>query len=198
MDNLSSIPYAAVGAAARAARSIGNRVDDVRREVSSTADGFLSRSAAEGRKVVAKVPTAARLLGAANASAQPVTDVVGIDARIGAKLKRAGVSSVTDLWTHAGDRKGRSDLSGVTGIPADSLEGWAKRADLMRVKDIGPRYAALLESAGVTSLKQLRRRSAGSLHEALLEANRKGKIVESVPPEATVADWIEKAGLIAD
>lgn len=197
MNKLSTIPYAAVGAATRAARTIGDRLEGARRDVITRTDEFLTESADEGRAAIAKVPGAAKLLGATNSASQPVTDIVGVDARAGAKLRRAGVSTVADMWTHAGDRAGRTDLSGVTGISADRLADWAKKADLMRVKSIGPRYAALLDAAGVTSLKQLRRRSAESLHEALVEANRSAKVVEVIPGIDEIAEWIEKADLIA-
>ncbi|MGA7271033.1 MAG: DUF4332 domain-containing protein, partial [Acidimicrobiia bacterium] len=109
----------------------------------------------------------------------------------------AGVNTVQDMWAQAGDRTGRSDLSGITGIGADQLSDWARKADLMRVKAIGPRYAALLEAAGVSSLKQLRRRSAESLHESLIEANRTAKVVENIPGLSEIEDWITKADLIA-
>lgn len=197
MTRLSAIPYAAIGAASQAARTIGDRVEDVQRVVRARADRFIADSAQEGQAVVSRVPGAAQVLGAANTASQPVTDIVGVDARIGAKLRRAGITTVGDMWSHAGDRTGRSDLAGITGIPADRLADYAKKADLMRVKSIGPRYAALLEAAGVTSLKQLRRRSAESLHETLAEVNRSKKIVDTTPTVNEIATWIERATLIA-
>lgn len=197
MPKLTTLPYAAVGAATKVARTVGERVDSVRREARTVAGSFLAESTREGRQVVARMPGAARLLGAGDAGDQPVTDIVGVDARAGSKLRRAGVATVSDMWTHAGDRPGRSELSGATGIEADRLADWAHKADLMRVKAIGPRYAALLEAAGVTSLKQLRRRSPESLHEALVEANRSAKVVDAVPGVGQIEDWIDKANLIA-
>lgn len=196
MSKITTIPYAAVGAATKAVRTIGDRIETVRHDVKVATDEFISQSAEEGKTVVAKVPGAARLLGAMNTADQPVTDIVGVDARVGSKLRRAGVATVSDMWTHAGDRTGRSELAGATGISAERLADWARKADLMRVKSIGPRYAALLEAAGVSSLKQLRRRSPESLHEALVEANRTTKVVEVVPGLDEVAEWVEKAQLI--
>lgn len=197
MNKLTSLPLAAVGVTAQAVRTAGDRLDTARKNATTKADAFLADSITEGRAVVSRIPGAASLLGATNSADQPVTDVVGVDARAGAKLRRAGITTVSDLWTHAGDRTGRSDISGTTGISADRLEEWAKRADLMRVKAIGPAYANLLEAAGVTSLKQLRRRSAASLHESLVEINAKSKIVDTVPGLDEIKVWIERADLIA-
>jgi hypothetical protein len=197
MTKLSAIPYAAIGAASQAARTIGDRVENTQRDVRTRADRFITRSAEEGRGVLSRVPGASQVLGAASAAGQPVTDIVGVDARTGAKLRRAGISTVGDMWSHAGDRTGRADLAGITGIPTDRLADYAKKADLMRVKSIGPRHAALLEAAGVTSLKQLRRRTAESLHETLAEVNRSKKVVETLPTVDEIAAWIEGASLIA-
>lgn len=197
MTKLTTIPFAAVGVASKAARTIGDRFEDIRRDVMTVTDEFITHSAEEGRTALAKVPGAARLLGATNTASQPVTDIVGVDARTGAKLRRAGIATVGDMWSHAGDRTGRSEVAGTTGISADRLAEFAKKADLMRVKSIGPRYAALLEAAGVSSLKQLRRRSAESLHEALIETNRTAKVVDVIPGVEEIAEWIEKADLIA-
>lgn len=197
MTKFTHYSYAAVGAAAKTARTIGERFDGVRRDVTSATETFISQSTDEGRAVISKIPGSARLLGAANSADQPVTDIVGVDARSAAKLRRVGVTSVSDMWSRGGDRTGRTELSGTTGIDGDRLADWAKKADLMRVKSIGPRYAALLDAAGVTSLKQLRRRSAESLHDSLVEANRASKVVDTVPGVDEIAQWIEKADLIA-
>jgi predicted flap endonuclease-1-like 5' DNA nuclease len=132
-----------------------------------------------------------------DARTHPVTDIVGIDPRQAAKLRMGGVETVADMWAHAGDRAGRSELAGTTGISVERLAEWAKRADLMRVEAIGPRSAALLEAAGVTSLRQLRHRSAEALHEALIQVNGKAKVVESPPSLDEVVGWIEQADAIA-
>lgn len=131
--------------------------------------------------------------GAAPGSARPITDLVGVDAGATSALKTAGVETVSDLWAHAGDRSGRGTLSGTTGIPMDRLAEWARRADLMRVGEIGPRHAVLLEAAGVTSLRLLRLRSSRSLHSRLVEVNRTAKVVEVVPTVETIARWIRLA-----
>lgn len=196
MTRLTTIPYAAVGVGAKAARTIGDRLEDVRRDVADATVHFIDASADEGRGVIAKVPGTARLFGATGADSTPITEVAGVDARTAAMLRRVGVSTVSDMWAQAGDRTGRSDLSGSTGISVDRLAEWAKQADLMRVKSIGPGYAALLEAAGVTSLRQLRRRRAESLRAQLEEANRSAKIVDTVPGASVIAGWIEKAALI--
>ncbi|CAN5773997.1 hypothetical protein BH23ACT5_BH23ACT5_03040 [soil metagenome] len=186
MSKLTTLPYAAVGMAAKTARTVNARVE-----------AFISQSTDEGRRTVSRIPGGTRLMGATNADSRPVTDIIGIDSRTGSKLRDAEVGTVADLLAHAGDRSGRAALSGRTGIDTDRLSAWATHADLMRVKSIGPRYAALLDAAGVTSLKQLRRRNAASLHETLESANRSSKVVETLPGVDELAEWIERARLIS-
>ncbi|MGA7270040.1 MAG: hypothetical protein WB239_03105, partial [Acidimicrobiia bacterium] len=98
MTRLSTLPLAAVGAASQAVRQIGHRVEDARRELTEATESFINTSAEEGRHVLARVPGAAKLLGAANMASQPVTDIVGVDSRAAAKLRRAGVNTVQDMW----------------------------------------------------------------------------------------------------
>jgi predicted flap endonuclease-1-like 5' DNA nuclease len=186
MSKLTTLPYAAVGVAAKTVRTVNTRFGD-----------FISQSADEGRRAVSRIPGSTRLLGATNASSRPVTDIIGVNARTATKLNSAGVNTVADMWAHGGDRSGRATLSGRTGIDADQLSIWARHADLMRVKAIGPRYAALLDVAGVTSLKQLRRRNAEALHDLLESTNRTAKVVETLPGIDEISEWIERASLIA-
>ncbi len=186
MSKLTTLPYAAVGVAAKTARTVNTRLDE-----------FIAQSADEGRRAVSRIPGGTRLVGATNTASRPVTDVIGIDARTGSKLKEAGVNTVADLWAHAGDRTGRSELSARTAIDTDRLSTWARHADLMQVKAIGPRYAALLDLAGVASLKQLRRRNPETLREALDSTNRTAKVVETLPGIDEISEWIEKASLIS-
>lgn len=193
MSNVKHLPTAALGAAAEATRKAAEKLDTIKSE---RIDPLIEESAEEGRKVVGRIPGAARVLGAADQDPDSIAEMPGIGRREVTRLRSAGIRTVEDLWMHAGDRAGRQDLAGLTGIDEQRLATWAKRADLMQVKAIGPRYAALLDLAGVSSLKQLRRRNPASLRTSLEEANRTHRVVSRLPGEEELADWIEKADLI--
>ena len=64
-----------------------------------------------------------------------------------------------------------------TGISSPKLLHWARRAELMKIKDLGRDYADLLEAVGVESVSELRRRNPESLHESMTKNNIKAKIV---------------------
>ena len=78
-----------------------------------------------------------------------------------------------------------------TGISSPKLLHWARRAELMKIKDLGRDYADLLEAVGVESVSELRRRNPESLHESMQKINIKARIVERMPSIKRVNRWIE-------
>lgn len=61
--------------------------------------------------------------------------------------------------------------------------------DLARIKGIGPKYAEMLKSIGVDSVKELRHRNAEHLKEMI--ETRHGKVIGLSVAEC--AGWIEEA-----
>ena len=68
---------------------------------------------------------------------------------------------------------------------------WAKRAELMKIKNLGRDYADLLEAVGVESVADLKRRNPESLHEMMHNANQATKIVDRMPSLKRVTNWID-------
>ncbi len=108
-------------------------------------------------------------------------------------LRRARVKTTGTFLQIAATRSGRALLSKETGISSPKLLHWAKRAELMRVKNLGRDYADLLESVGVESVAELKRRNATSLCEAMIKMNTKTNIVNRIPSEKRVNGWIQEA-----
>ena len=111
-------------------------------------------------------------------------------------LRRARVKTTGTFLQIAATRSGRALLSKETGISSPKLLHWAKRAELMKIKDLGKDYADLLEAVGVESVSELRRRNPESLHELMQKINIKAKIVERMPSIKRVNRWIEESQLI--
>jgi hypothetical protein len=63
----------------------------------------------------------------------------------------------------------------------------------MRVRGIGPEYSDLLEEAGVDSIRGLRNRNPGRLHEAFRETNASKMLVRRPPSGKQVAGWVTQA-----
>jgi predicted flap endonuclease-1-like 5' DNA nuclease len=65
--------------------------------------------------------------------------------------------------------------------------------DLAKLKGIGPKYAEMLKSIGVDSIKELRHRNAASLKEMI--ESRHGKVIGLSENECKT--WIEEAKAFA-
>ena len=65
--------------------------------------------------------------------------------------------------------------------------------DLAKLKGIGPKYAEMLKSIGVDSIKELRHRNAASLKEMI--ESRHGKVIGL--SEGECKTWIEEAKAFA-
>ena len=106
------------------------------------------------------------------------------------KLRRARVRTTVTFLQIASTRSGRALLTTETGITSPKLLHWAKRAELMKIKNLGRDYADLLEAVGVESVADLKRRNPESLHEMMQNANQVKKIVDRMPSLKRVTNWI--------
>tara|TARA_B100000609_G_scaffold55940_1_gene43507 strand:- start:9 stop:413 length:405 start_codon:yes stop_codon:yes gene_type:complete len=107
------------------------------------------------------------------------------------KLRRARVRTTVTFLQIASTRSGRALLTKETGITSPKLLHWAKRAELMKIKNLGRDYADLLEAVGVESVADLKRRNPESLHEMMQNANQVKKIVDRMPSLKRVTKWID-------
>ena len=67
------------------------------------------------------------------------------------------------------------------------------KADLFRIKGVGPQFSELLEAAGVDTVKELRNRNAENLYAKLVEVQAEKKITRAVPALKQVSNFIEQA-----
>ena len=107
------------------------------------------------------------------------------------KLRRARVRTTVTFLQIASTRSGRALLTKETGITSPKLLHWAKRAELMKIKNLGKDYADLLEAVGVESVSDLKRRTPESLHEMMNGINKRKKIVDRMPSLKRVTRWID-------
>ncbi len=108
------------------------------------------------------------------------------------KLRRARVRTTVTFLQIASTRSGRALLTKETGITSPKLLHWAKRAELMKIKNLGRDYADLLEASGIESIAELKRRNPESLHETM-ELINKRKIVDRMPSVKRVSKWIDES-----
>ena len=128
--------------------------------------------------------------------AQHVSKIVaatGMSAADAAKLHDAGVEKVSNFLAMAATPDGRAQLSEETGIDSDIILYEAKKLDLMRIKGVGHKYASLLLAAGVDTVPELATRNPANLTKKCAEVNETEQIVESLPSEEQVSDWVAQA-----
>lgn len=125
-----------------------------------------------------------------------IAEIRAIGPFYAAKLKASGIRSTSKLLDRARTAKGRRQLAEAAGIPPEHLLNWANMADLMRVHGIAADYAELLGSAGVDTVKELKRRNAASLVKRMEQVNGTKKLVDLLPSEKRVTGWIEAAKLL--
>ena len=133
---------------------------------------------------------------AAFAQPKKLADIEGIGPAYQKKLEAVGIKTPAQLYDAAAASRDRAKLAEKSGISATLLLKWVNRYDLARVKGIGTQYADLLEASGVDSPKELARRDADNLLEALTKTNAEKKLVRKLPTKAQIEEWIKSAKLV--
>jgi len=124
-----------------------------------------------------------------------ITAIEGIGPKYRTKLAAADIRTCEKLLAVGATRKGRKQLADTCGLSEKRILEWVNRADLMRINGVSTQYSDLLEAAGVDTVKELKRRKAANLHEAMAATNarRKNPLVRQVPALSQVERWIASA-----
>lgn len=64
---------------------------------------------------------------------------------------------------------------------------------LEQISGIGPNYARLLEASGIEDVATLSQRKPENLVNLIDRVNRDQHIVRAIPPEKSVAQWVQRA-----
>ena len=122
-----------------------------------------------------------------------IGEIRGMTADVAAKLKALGITDSNKLFDKARTLNDRRGLAKELGMEASDVLEYFNRADLARIKGIGPQFSNLLEDAGVDSVKELSHRRADNLYQKLTEVAKAGGQVKRLPRPADVEKWIEQA-----
>jgi hypothetical protein len=91
--------------------------------------------------------------------------------------------------THAAPGPGTTGIDHAVAEPPPHAEA----VELQSITGIGSQWAALLQTAGVDTRRELARRNPAHLHEKLLQVNAQEHVVDLVPSLEQVSDWIAQA-----
>lgn len=112
------------------------------------------------------------------------------------KLKAAEVTTAANLLDAGATPAGRAALSAKTGIEPDRLLEYLNTLDLQRIKGVGVAYSWLLKRTGVDTVKELATRNPSNLTKALTATNETMRLVERLPLESDVANWVAQAKVL--
>jgi predicted flap endonuclease-1-like 5' DNA nuclease len=80
-----------------------------------------------------------------------------------------------------------------SGIDESKILNWVNKADLFRIKGVGPQFSELLEAAGVDTVKELKNRNPENLYTKLVEVQAEKKITRAVPALKQVVKFVDQA-----
>jgi hypothetical protein len=109
------------------------------------------------------------------------------------KLAGAGIASTTDLLDRAARVEDRPKLAAEAGMARDAFDRLLAMADLMRVSGISEPHAQLLAVLETPTATALAAREAPVLIKQMRRKNVELLLARSMPPESTVARWIDDA-----
>ena len=122
-----------------------------------------------------------------------IIDIEGVGDVYAQKLVAAGINKVSELLHKCAAPKGRKELAEATGISEKLILRWTNHADLVRINGVGPKFSALLEAAGVDTVKEFRHRVAENLQPKLEETNAAKNICNRVPAVSEIQKMIDQA-----
>lgn len=148
--------------------------------------GSTAAKTAETAKAVARGVTEPRI---------DVTQINGIGPATAEKLAKAGVTTIAGFLERTESKKDTALLAEQTGISDEQLAEWQLKADLTRVKGVGPEYQTLLQAAEVGTIDELAAMSVGELEKRFAHLETLG--FDQVPSADVAKDWIAQAKKLA-
>lgn len=134
--------------------------------------------------------------GITQSMSYPIADIEGLEPETAATLKAVGIRTTGKLLELAKDTRGRKALATQTGIAERRLLAFANAADRLRIHGLGRDYAALLQAAGVETVRDLGYRNPHRLAQAMAAANEQRKLVRQLPSGHQIVRWIDTARML--
>jgi uncharacterized membrane protein len=182
-DETADVITKAAEAQAAASEAIDSAVDEATEEVQDAVD-------AASQSMDIDLPD---LDDTARSAVSKIAAVTGMGAVEAAKFYDSGVAKASNLLERAATPQGRAELAEETGLDENEILTQAKKLDLMRVKGVGVKYAALLLASGVDTVPELATRNPQNLAAKMEEVNAAKDLVEGLPSAEQVSDWVNQA-----
>jgi hypothetical protein len=109
------------------------------------------------------------------------------------KLQAFGLNTTDEVLARAGSKTARAGLAAEAGVGLPVLDQLVGTADLMRVVGISEPHTLLLAALETPTAAVLATREAPVLIKQMRRKNVELMLARSMPPESTVARWIDDA-----
>ena len=121
-----------------------------------------------------------------------LTDIIGLEEKHAILLEKAGIRELEDLLSLSYYQI--SQLARAIGVAVKTLDTWQEHADLMRIDEVTPEIANVLNLIGIDSVKEFAHRNPKSTIEKLdLLKKESLKVIVKVPTLKTIESMINKA-----
>jgi len=134
--------------------------------------------------------------GAAQASHYPLDAAAFLSGEERNALLGRGIEDTAQLLEATDGSEERAALAGLSGIDAKRLREIQEICDLLQVRGIGPKMAAVLRLAGVYDTRALAGEDPAALAAKMKKANSVHRISEILPGPAVLEGWIEQAAAL--
>ena len=105
------------------------------------------------------------------------------------KLREAGIETTDDMMRIWADQPKRAALVESSGIDLEKFTSMASMSRLARVKNVGPKFVAVLLAAGIDGPKSLFEHTPEGLIKRLGEVAAEKKVTSPVPTLEDVSAW---------
>jgi hypothetical protein len=113
------------------------------------------------------------------------------------KLQAAGLTTTDEVLARAAAKSDRAALAAASGVSESVLNQLVCTADLMRIAGVGEPHTLLLAALDIPTAADLATREALPTLKLMRRKNVELMIARAMPPESTVARWIDDAGKLS-
>jgi len=124
----------------------------------------------------------------------PIRVLVGVDEAVAEKLEEQEITTTKEFLEMCVTRNDRQIISDLLEIHEGDILTMANMADLLRIGNITPQWAWLLEKVGVDTIPELGQRNSDRLYQAIEEYDIAFlEEVNDKPSGDDVKEWVAKA-----
>jgi nucleotidyltransferase/DNA polymerase involved in DNA repair len=123
--------------------------------------------------------------------------VKGISPKSAEKFRDLGIKTTSDLVKNLENNYEDIDfIAKKLEVSSEDITSWISRANILRLPGVSAKEAQLIQTVGISSVRELGVVNIHSLHKEMVELNKKSEIVNEVPGINSLELWSKVAKLL--